>query len=139
MIRELIEKLFKQYQISFVNYDFDGVKACYAIPSTMATPEQFLTLSDEALFESTFQGVFEQLKGAGMASVVAKQASYQKLTDALYLASVDWEFFIEDGTSFTDFTAFYHITIEDKQAKILSVISHDSSQSQIIGETFNIS
>jgi len=139
MTKEIIEKLFKQYLISFVDYDFVGVKACYAIPSTMATPDQFLTLSDEISFEATFKGIFEQLKSAGMVSVAAKQASYQKLTDGLYLASVDWEFFTEDGTSFTDFTAFYHITIEDKQAKILSVISQDSSQSQIIGETFNIS
>tara|TARA_R110000782_G_C14816971_1_gene413349 strand:- start:6794 stop:6991 length:198 start_codon:yes stop_codon:yes gene_type:complete len=60
------------------------------------------------------------------------------LSESLILACIDWQFIDTKGDVFTDFSAFYHLALNNEQWQIFNVVSQELSQSIALNETFDI-
>ncbi|MCP4989906.1 MAG: hypothetical protein GY928_28810 [Colwellia sp.] len=120
-----IEQLFKQYQKAFINYDIDEVISCYHLPCTLNTPDKIVLLSSKSDCQQEFGAIFSQLKEANTSNVIAKKASYQQMSEQLYLVCIDWDFIAGQGQVFADFAAIYHVLDTVDGLKIINVVSHE--------------
>ncbi len=124
-----IEQLFKQYQKAFINYDIDEVISCYHLPCTLNTPDKIVLLSSKSDCQQEFGAIFSQLKEANTSNVIAKKASYQQMSEQLYLVCIDWDFIAGQGQVFADFAAIYHVLDTVDGLKIINVVSHELESS----------
>ncbi len=138
MNTEKIERLFINYLNYFKTYNLAGVIDCYHLPCTLNTPDKLSLLVNEQDCQDEFESIFSQLKAAKTTNVVANKASYQQISEQVFLVSIDWDFFDANQQVFTDFTALYHLLIVEDQLKIINVISHELSNSLSLQYSFSI-
>ncbi len=129
-----IQQLFKQYQKAFINYDIDEVISCYHLPCTLNTPDKIVLLSSKSDCQQEFGTIFSQLKEANTSNVIAKKASYQQMSEQLYLVCIDWDFIAGQGQVFADFAAIYHVLDTVDGLKIINVVSHELESSLTLAE-----
>jgi len=134
----IIEALFEQYVTAFEQQDIAKTLSCYQLPCTLHTPDKAVLICDENDFEREFSEIFSVLSQADIKTFSSLNASYSEINSVLALACIDWQFFTQDGQLFTDFSAFYHIALVDKQWKIVNVVSQELSQSVKLNSPFNI-
>jgi hypothetical protein len=132
-----LQQLFKKYQHSFTHYDLDGVSSCYHLPCTLNTPDKIVLLSSMADCQTEFSAIFTQLKDANMSNVIAKKASFEQMSEQLYLVCIDWDFIDGQGQIFADFAAIYHVLSTGDALKIVNVVSHELESSLILSESFS--
>lgn len=130
--------LFQQYIDAFQAYDYNGIRDCYHLPCVLHTPEKIAYLSDEQVFKQEVSEILLLLKNAKIKHLQAINASYDVVSEHSINACIDWEFIDTDGKVFTDFTAFYQIENIKENFKIISVVSHDLSNSVKLNNTLNI-
>ena len=139
MKTEKIQQLFSDYLHHFLEYDLAGLANCYHLPCTLSTPDKLsFVMNQQDLFEE-FTGIFEQLKSAQTSHIVANKASYQQMSDTVFLVSIDWDFFDGNQQVFADFTALYHVVDVEGELKIFNVISHELGNSLSLVHTFSVS
>lgn len=124
-----IANLFKGYLSAFKTYDLDKVAACYHLPCTLNTPDKVVLLKNDEDCQQEFSDIITQLQQAKTSDIVARKASYSLVTENLFVVSIDWEFIDGQGEIFADFCAVYHLTVIYNTLKIISVVSHDLSNS----------
>jgi hypothetical protein len=124
MTASKLQNLFTQYQKAFLAYDIKGVMDCYHLPCTLNTPDKIVLLSNESDCHSEFSEIFTQLKSVKTSNVLAKKASYEQISEQLYLVCIDWDFVDGQGNVFADFAAVYHVLDVAGRLKIINVISH---------------
>ena len=124
-----LQQLFKQYQYSFINYELDGVSSCYHLPCTLNTPDKLVLLSNQFDCQQEFGAIFTQLKEANTSDILAKKASFEQMSEQLYLVCIDWDFIDDQGQVFADFTAIYHVLDTGDALKIVNVVSHELASS----------
>lgn len=129
MNKERLQKLFKQYQNAFINYDIDKVSSCYHLPCTLNTPDKIVLLSSLLDCQQEFGAIFTQLKDAGISDIIAQRASFQQMSEQLYLVCIDWDFVDEQKQTFADFAAIYHVLDCNGTLQIVNVVSHELSSS----------
>ena len=61
--------------------------------------------------------------------IIAKSASYSKVSEQVYLVCIDWDFIDGQGQVFADFAAIYHVLDINDSMKIINVISHELDSS----------
>ncbi len=132
-----LQQLFKQYQNSFINYELDGVSSCYHLPCTLNTPDKIVLLSSQADCEVEFDTIFTQLKEVNTSNVIAKKASYEQMSEQLYLVCIDWDFIDGQGQVFADFAAIYHVLDTGDTLKIVNVVSHNLDSSLTLSESLS--
>lgn len=137
MIADKLQNLFKQYQKAFLAYDIKGVMRCYHLPCTLNTPEKVVLLANESDCHQEFSAIFTQLKSVATSNVLAKKASYMKVSAQLYLVCIDWDFIDGQGHVFADFAAIYHVLDIDGTFKIMNVTSHELESSLTLTEPLN--
>lgn len=135
----IIEALFEQYVTAFEQQDIAKTLSCYQLPCTLHTPDKAVLICDVDDFEREFSDIFDVLSQAGIKTFNSAKASFSEVNSDLILACIDWQFFTQDGQLFTDFSAFYHIALVDKQWKIVNVVSQELSQSVALSTPFDIS
>lgn len=138
MLKEKLEKLFSLYLAGFKKYDIEAVSECYHLPCTLHTHDRVVLLSEPAEFNREFDNIFAQLKLANTQNIVATRASYVNLTESLVLVCVDWDFINNQQEIFADFSAFYHVVVENDQASIVNVVSQDLSSSKTLAYPLTI-
>jgi len=129
MIKIKLEQLFKHYQNAFLQCDLDGVSSCYHLPCTLNTPDKLVLLSSPTDCQQEFSAIFTQLKEANTRDVLAKKASFEQMSEQLYLVCIDWDFIDGQGQVFADFTAIYHVLDTGEALKIVNVVSHELESS----------
>jgi len=129
-----LQQLFKQYQNSFINYELDEVSRCYHLPCTLNTPDKIVLLSSLADCQTEFGSIFTQLKEANTSNVIAKKASFEQMSEQLYLVCIDWDFIDGQGQVFADFAAIYHVLDTGDALKIVNVVSHELESSLTLTE-----
>lgn len=132
-----LQQLFKHYQNSFINYDLDGVSRCYHLPCTLNTPDKIVLLSSLADCQTEFGAIFIQLKDANTSNVIAKKASFEQMSEQLYLVCIDWDFIDGQGQVFADFSAIYHVLDTGDALKIVNVVSHALESSLTLSESLS--
>jgi len=132
-----LQQLFKQYQDAFLQYDLDGVSSCYHLPCTLNTPDKVVLLSSVADCLTEFGAIFTQLKEAHTNDVIAKKASFEQMSEQLYLVCIDWDFIDGQGLVFADFVAIYHVLDTGDALKIVNVVSHDLESSLTLSESLS--
>tara|TARA_B100000767_G_C19447130_1_gene402423 strand:+ start:134 stop:583 length:450 start_codon:yes stop_codon:yes gene_type:complete len=137
VITERIKNLFIIYQQAFKHYDIKDVEACYQIPCTLTTPDEFILVNSKVEFTEQFDKIFNQLQQAKTKACTIKSASYQLISNNLLLVCIDWLFIDIDDKAFTDFTAFYHLIDVNGKLKIAHVTSQPSEQSVALENTLN--
>ncbi len=137
-MQKKLEKLFQQYIEAFSEYDLNKVARCYQLPCSLSTPDRMIVVENEHAFNQEFSDIFQQLLQANTQQINALNASYLALNSHLALTCVDWAFINDEGETFADFSAFYHIDIREDNGKIISVSSFDLSQSQQFSSTLDI-
>ena len=138
MLTNKIEHLFNHYLSAFKAYNIDGVSACYHLPCTLSTPDKIVLLTTEEQCQQEFIDIFTQLKANDTANIVAKKASYQKITENLMLACIDWDFIDDNQNVFADFCAYYHLVEVNQTVKIVNVVSHELSNSLTLANQFEL-
>jgi len=133
-----IQQLFESYKRAFIDYDINGVIDCYHLPCTLNTPDKVALLVDQDDFQNEFSAIFKQLQDANTSNIIAQQASFQQVSEQVYLVCIDWDFIDEQGQVFADFTAIYHVLDVDKGLKIVNVASHDLSNSLTLAQTMTL-
>jgi len=131
-----LQQLFKNYQNAFRQYDFDGVVSCYHLPCTLNTPDKIVLLSTPADCQQEFAAIFTQLKEASTSAITAKRASFEQISEQLYLVCIDWDFIDGQGQVFADFAAIYHVLDTGEALKIVNVVSHELESSLTLTESF---
>ena len=138
MYKLAIEKLFQRYLEAFHQQNMADTRKCYQLPCTLHTPDKVVLIENDKVFEQEFLDIFTVLSHAKIARFVALKASFSVLSDNLMLACIDWQFIDSDDTVFTDFSAFYHLALNDGQWQIFNVVSQELSQSIILDNAFEI-
>ena len=137
VIATQLGQLFERYQNAFIAYDIDTLSDCYHLPCTLNTPEQITLLTNKADCRQEFNTIFSQLKDGNINQIIAKKASYEQVSDQLYLVCIEWDFIDNDEEIFADFAAIYHILVNDSGLKIINVTSHDLECSLSLSEKFS--
>ena len=132
-----LQELFKRYQNAFIHYDINEVSNCYHLPCTLNTPDKIVLLSSQADCLEEFSTIFTQLKEAKTSNIIAKKATFEKVSEQLYLVCIDWDFIDGQGQVFADFTAIYHVLDNKGALKIINVISHELDSSLTLTEPLN--
>ena len=138
MYKLAIEKLFQRYLEAFHQQSMADTRKCYQLPCTLHTPDKVVLIENDKVFEQEFLDIFTVLSHAKITRFVALKASFSVLSENLMLACIDWQFIDSDDTVFTDFSAFYHLALNDGQWQIFNVVSQELSQSIILDNTFEI-
>lgn len=133
-----IEQLFQRYLKAFHQQNMVDIRKCYQLPCTLHTPDQVVLIDNESIFEREFLDIFTVLSHAKITRFVALKASFSVLSESLILACIDWQFIDTKGDVFTDFSAFYHLALNNEQWQIFNVVSQELSQSIALNETFDI-
>jgi hypothetical protein len=136
-ILKQIKNLFISYQQAFKRYDIKAVEACYQIPCTLTTPDDFILVNNKLEFTEQFAKIFRQLQQAETNACIINNASYQLITDHLILVCIDWQFIDIDNKAFTDFSAFYHLIDVNGRLKIAHVTSQPTEQSIALEKSIN--
>ncbi|AAZ24083.1 MULTISPECIES: hypothetical protein [Colwellia] len=129
-----LQDLFKRYQSAFIDYDIDEVSRCYHLPCTLNTPDKIILLSSPSDCLQEFGTIFTQLREAKTSDIIAKKASFEQVSEQLYLVCIDWDFIDGQGQVFADFTAIYHVLDSEGALKIVNVISHELDSSLSLTE-----
>lgn len=129
MLIQQIEALFENYIAAFKSYDLNAVGACYHLPCTLHTPDNLVLVGNEIECQQEFSNIFTQLKQARTIDIIAKKASYQQVSNNLWLVSIDWDFLDSEMQVFADFCAVYHLIEVEGQLKIVNVVSHELTNS----------
>lgn len=132
-----LQQLFKQYKNAFLQYDLDGVSSCYHLPCTLNTPDKIVLLSSQADCQQEFGAIFTQLKEASTSDIIAQQATFQQVSEQLYLVCIDWHFIDGQGQVFADFAAIYHVLNTGGTLKIVNVVSHELESSLTLTESLS--
>jgi hypothetical protein len=134
MTASKLQNLFTQYQKSFLAYDIESVMDCYHLPCTLNTPDKIVLLSNESDCHNEFSEIFAQLKSLKTSNVLSKKATYEQISEQLYLVCIDWDFIDGQGNVFADFAAVYHVLDVAGRLKIINVISHTLESSLTLVE-----
>jgi hypothetical protein len=137
MIESALENLFQQYLTAFKRYDLTTLKQCYQLPCVLHTPDKVAYLGNEELFEQEFLAIFAMLQQAKISDIQMTKATYSKSVHGAVDVCVDWLFYDEQGEVFADFCAFYHITNIAQELKIISVVSHELTNSVELAENIS--
>jgi len=129
MKNEQLENLFQEYISAFKQYDLSAVQLCYQLPCSLHTPEKIAYLHNSDSFTQEFKDIFTVLQHAKTENIIATQASYNQSVGTSLDVCIDWAFIDSKNEVFADFTAFYHVIKVEQDLKILSVVSHDLSNS----------
>ena len=139
MIAEKLTQLFDGYTQAFLSYQLDDVYNFYHLPCCLSTPDKMLVIANVEQFKQEFLAIFRQLKQAQTKRVDILKASFESIDANTLLVCVDWQFVGNENQVFADFSAFYHLLIKDAQYKIISVSSHDLSQSKDLSHKLKLS
>ncbi len=139
MNKKTIERLFQRYLVAFHQQNMVDTQLCYQLPCTLHTPDKVVLIASDRVFEEEFSDIFSVLRAAKIKRFVALKASFSKLNENLVLACVDWQFIGPKDEVFTDFSAFYHLTLSEGQWRIFNVVSQELSQSIDLDIPFDIS
>ncbi|AOW78453.1 hypothetical protein A3Q34_17340 [Colwellia sp. PAMC 20917] len=129
MLEQALIKLFKDYITAFEHCDLKAARACYHLPCTLHTPDKIAYLVNSESFNQEFKDIFTVLTHAKTRKIIPTSASYNYADNSSIDICVDWAFFDDKDQVFADFTAFFHVVKVDEQFKIMSVVSHDLSNS----------
>ncbi|MEY8214400.1 MAG: ketosteroid isomerase family protein [Colwellia sp.] len=138
MHKEKIEALFNHYLTAFKSYDLNTVAACYHLPCTLHTPDNLVFVNNKIDCQQEFSKIFVQLKQATTSDIIANKATYQQVSDHLWLVSIDWAFINDEKQVFADFCAIYHLIDVDGHLKIVNVVSHELSNSLTLKHTLKL-
>jgi hypothetical protein len=139
MNKKNIERLFQRYLVAFHQQNMVDMQLCYQLPCMLHTPDKVVLIASDRVFEEEFSAIFSVLRDAKIKRFVALKACFSKLNENLILACVDWQFIGPNDEVFTDFSAFYHLTLSEGQWKIFNVVSQELSQSIDLDIPFDIS
>ncbi|MDG1752839.1 MAG: hypothetical protein P8I03_14460 [Thalassotalea sp.] len=138
MINETaLVNLFLRYTAAFKCYDLSTVKQCYQLPCTLHTPDKVVYLASEIDLEKEFIQIFTVLQNAKISDIKITKATFNVSVNGAIDMCIDWAFIDENNKVFTDFCAFYHLVEIEEQFKIISVVSHELSNS--VELPFNVS
>jgi hypothetical protein len=129
MLEQALIKLFKDYISAFEQYDLIAARACYQLPCTLHTPDKIAYLSTVEAFNKEFEEIFIVLKHAKTKKIIPTAASFNTSANSSVDICVDWAFIDDKDEIFADFTAFFHVINVAEQFKIVSVVSHDLTNS----------
>ncbi len=133
-----IEQLFQRYVAAFHQQNMADIQRCYQLPCTLHTPDRVVLIDSAKAFAGEFIDIFTVLNHANIVRFIALKASFSHLNDKLILACVDWQFIDANEQVFTDFSAFYHLAMEDGQWRIFNVVSQELSRSIELNTPLNI-
>jgi len=128
-LEKQLQQMFQAYLHAFKNYDLAGVVQHYNVPSTLNTPDSIILINNENECQNILSDILTQLKTANIVEIIAKNPSYQVLTQEIVLVCIDWFFLDDTSEVFTDFSAVYHIAQVNSTLKIVNVNSHELSNS----------
>jgi len=129
MINQKLVKLFNYYISAFKKYDLAELKQCYALPCTLHMPDKIVYLINDSDFEKEFIDIFTVLKHAKTQDILVTKASYNESFNGSIDVCIDWAFIDDNNEVFADFCAFYHLIVIENKLKIISVVSHDLTNS----------
>ncbi|MBA6302541.1 hypothetical protein [Colwellia sp. MB02u-14] len=129
MLERALIKLFKDYISAFEDCNLAAARACYHLPCTLHTPDKIAYLVDSETFNQEFENIFTVLKHANTQKIVPTIASYNQSANGSVDICIDWAFIDNDDEIYADFTAFFHIVKIAEAFKIVSVVSHDLTNS----------
>jgi len=138
MITADITKLFNGFQKGFNYFDLAKVVDCYHLPCTLNTPDKMSLINTKTELEQETNNIFEQLTNECFARFELSNTSFTPLTDDLLLASINWRFIDKANQVFSEFSAFYHLSIKDKKLKIINATSHQISNSKNLSIPFTL-
>jgi len=142
VIAQQIEILFNKYLAAFRSYDLDSVIACHHLPCTLHTPDKIVLVNSVDDCRQEFTDIFTQLKQANTAKIVAQKASYMAINKDLLLVCIEWDFIDEQDQVFTDFCAYYHVSVVNsakQKLAIVNVVSHELVNSLSLTNVFSVS
>jgi len=129
MNNQALVNLFENYIAAFQQYDMQAVKDCYQLPCTLHTPDKIAYLANESCFEKEFLDIFTVLQHAKTQYIRVTKATCSASLNNTVDVCIDWAFIDDKAEVFADFCAFYHLVQIEQQFKIVSVVSHDLSNS----------
>ncbi len=135
---EKIVSLFNEYITAFKQYKLNDVVEYYHLPCTLHTPDKVVLLEKKAECIQELETIFSQLKQANIRDILAREASYSLVTDHVLLACIHWTFIDEQGETFADFCAIYHVILIGNQLKIINVVSHELDNLIVLNFPFEL-
>jgi hypothetical protein len=136
---QLLVTFFQNYISAFKQFDLAAVQAFYQLPCTLHTPDKIAYLANSADFEREFIDVFTVLKHAKIQNIKVTKATFNESISGSIDVCVDWTFIDDNDEVFADFCAFYHVIKLEEKIKIISVVSHELSNSVELSSRLTIS
>ncbi len=130
--------LFQDYIAGFKSYNLNVIKNCYHLPCSLHTPDKIAYLVEDKDFEEEFLNIFLVLKQGNTKDIRVTKATFSEYIDGSVDVCIDWQFVDEKGEVFADFCAFYHVVNLEKNYKIISVVSHELSNSVELSSVLEI-
>jgi hypothetical protein len=129
MNESALVNLLQRYIKAFKCYDLLTLIDCYHLPCTLHTPDKIVYLLNEADLKQEFIEIFSVLQNAKISEIKITKASFHESLNGALDLCVDWAFIDDKGDVFADFCAFYHLIKIEQKFKIISVVSHELSNS----------
>jgi len=138
MMNQQLVSLFKEYLSAFERYNIAALKQCYSLPCSLHTPDKIVYLSTEFDFEQEFIDIFTVLQHAKTQNIRITKATYSESINGSIDVCIDWAFINNENEVFADFCAFYHVVAFEKKLKIISVVSHELSNSVELSSNLSV-
>lgn len=138
MLEKPLIQLFHRYIHAFNTFNVKDMLSCCTLPCVLHTPDKIAYLSDESLFINEFTQIFQLLQGAGVVQVLSSAASYSEVNPNLCIVNISWAFIDKNNDIYTDFSAFYHVAIQNNEYKITNVISHELSNAVTLDKALTV-
>ena len=114
---------FDRYGAALTSGDVSGVAACYALPGMVVSDSYSFTFASPAAVALSFLGAAPAYKEQQIVAAHAQLRDVQRLSTALAMVAVEWEYFDSLGNAFPGESYRYLIRVDAGGPRITTVIA----------------
>jgi hypothetical protein len=119
---EAVTAFFERYGAALTAPDLPAVVACYATPGLIVSDERSIALGSLGEVHAAFCGIAEACQVKGLVAARPTVRSARRLTSALMLVEVDWEYVDNQGGLVAGESYHYLLRMLDAGPRICLVI-----------------
>lgn len=118
-----LTEFFDRYGVALITGDVTAVANCYALPGMVVADSYSFTFSSPAAVALSFLGAAPVYRDQQIVAAHAQLRDVQRLSEALVMASVDWEYLDSSGNAVPGDSYSYVMRVDATGPRITTVIS----------------
>ena len=124
MINDKIENWLANYAKLFEENNLEEIINCYAVPSTMSTPEKVVIMKSADEVEQQISEILLLTKQSMLKQAKVLDLVIYPYDDNIFIANCRWQMEDAAGQIFAEFGAVYQLVYSKNEFRILNVTSY---------------